>query len=59
MRMLRVAGKPYDKSNCNVELFNKDLEPFNRADNPVGLTKSFTKPKDLFRSVKKLNYTQK
>ena len=45
----KKRGKSYDHSDCNVELFNKPLEPFFRDVNTVELTKTFNKPKDLFR----------
>ncbi|XP_076457104.1 hemocyanin 2-like isoform X2 [Babylonia areolata] len=52
----KKRGKPYDHSDCGVELFNKPLEPFNSDNNPIELTKTFNKPKDLFSHLQ-LGYT--
>ncbi|KAK7090872.1 hypothetical protein V1264_010615 [Littorina saxatilis] len=52
----KKRGKPYDHSDCNVELFNKDLLPFNKDSNPIELTRTFSKGKDLF-SYLQLGYT--
>nr|WCA44164.1 hemocyanin [Crepidula fornicata] len=52
----KKRGKPYDHADCSVELFNKDLLPFARDSNPIQLTRTFSKPKDLF-SYMQLGYT--
>ncbi|KAL8560793.1 hypothetical protein ACOMHN_061828 [Nucella lapillus] len=54
--MQKRRGLPYDHSDCSVELFNKPMEPFKRDSNPVQITKTYSKPRDLFSHLQ-LGYT--
>ena len=45
----KKRGKPYDHADCSVELFRKNLEPFDRDSNPIDLTKTYSHAKDLLR----------
>lgn len=54
----RRRGKTYDHADCSVELFRKELEPFNRDSNPIALTKTFSQAKDLFRFAFRLGSSE-
>ena len=45
----KKRGKTYDHAHCSIELFGKNLQPFERDSNPIDLTRTLSHAKDLFR----------